>query len=123
MKTTTNKVELTGYAGMNAEIFKFDNGNALMKFKLATHENFKRSTGEWVNQTYWHNIIMWGKDAITAQPMVQKGSKVQLEGKLIPRTYVDKENNTRYIYEVQASKIVLLKEEKTEETLEGAIAE
>lgn len=123
MKTTTNKVELTGYAGMNAEIFKFDNGNALMKFKLATHENFQRSTGEWVNQTYWHNVIMWGKEAVHTHTMVQKGSKVQLEGKLIPRTYVDKENNTRYIYEVQASKIVLLKEEKTEETLEGAIAE
>lgn len=123
MKTTTNKVELTGYAGMNAEIFKFDNGNALMKFKLATHENFQRSTGDWVNQTYWHNIIMWGKDAIHTHTMIQKGSKVQLEGKLIPRTYVDKENNTRYIYEVQASKIVLLKEEKTEDTLEAAIAE
>ncbi|MDD4576694.1 MAG: single-stranded DNA-binding protein [Bacteroidales bacterium] len=123
MKTTTNKVELTGYAGMNAEIFKFDNGNALMKFKLATHENFQRSTGEWVNQTYWHNVIMWGKEAVHTHTMVQKGAKVQLEGKLIPRTYVDKESNTRYIYEVQASKIVLLKEEITEETLEGAIAE
>ena len=108
---------------MNAEIFKFDNGNALMKFKLATHENFQRSTGEWVNQTYWHNVIMWGKEAVHTHTMVQKGAKVQLEGKLIPRTYVDKENNTRYIYEVQASKIVLLKEEITEETLEGAIAE
>ena len=112
MKTTLNKVELTGYAGMNAEMFIFENGNIVMKFKLATHENFQRSTGEWVKQTYWHNIIMWAKDSMHALPMVKKGSKVQVEGKLIPRTYVDKEYNTRYVYEVQAFKIVLLVEEE-----------
>ncbi len=123
MKTTVNKVEITGYAGTNADIFKFDNGNALIKFAVATHENFKRTTGEWVNQTYWHNIVMWGKDAINAQPLVIKGAKLQIEGKLVPRSYTDKENNTRYIYEVQASKITLLKEEKAEvETSEEATA-
>ena len=114
MKTTVNKVEITGYAGTNADIFKFDNGNALLKFVVATHENFKRTTGEWVNQTYWHNIVMWGKDAVNAQPLVIKGAKLQIEGKLVPRSYTDKENNIRYIYEVQASKITLLKEEKAE---------
>jgi single-strand DNA-binding protein len=114
MKTTVNKVEITGYAGTNADIFKFENGNALIKFAVATHENFKRSTGEWVKQTYWHNIVMWGKDAINAHQLVIKGAKLQIEGKLTPRSYTDNEKNTRYIYEVQATKITLLKEDKIE---------
>ncbi|MDE3123905.1 MAG: single-stranded DNA-binding protein, partial [Bacteroidota bacterium] len=43
-----------------------------------------------------------------AEKYLQKGSEVALEGKLVSRSYNDKEGNKKYITEVQVNEILMM---------------
>jgi single-strand DNA-binding protein len=51
---------------------------------------------------------MWSPLADIAEKLLKKGSEVAIEGKLINRSYTDKDGVKRYITEIQASELVLL---------------
>lgn len=102
-----NRVQLEGNLGKAPEIKVFDN-NKLAKFSVATSEYKKNKAGEVITETQWHNISAWGKLAEYAEKTLDKGSHVTIEGKLINRSYTDKEGNKRYITEIQASDVVLI---------------
>ncbi len=112
MNATVNKVELLGYAGMNAELVEFEKGNALLKFSLATSESYQKSSGEWVKNTTWHNIVMWGEAARKALPSVTKGAKLQLQGKIVNQTYTDKDGVKRHMCKIQTEAVEPIAEEK-----------
>jgi single-strand DNA-binding protein len=63
-----------------------------------------------VTETQWHNIVAWGKVAEIAEKLLSKGREVALEGKLVNRSYTDKEGNKKYITEVQVSELLMLGE-------------
>jgi single-strand DNA-binding protein len=75
---------------------------------IATNEVYKNQKGERVTDTTWHNVIMWGQLADIAEKILKKGSEVAIEGKLINRSYTDKDGIKRYITEIQASELVVL---------------
>jgi single-strand DNA-binding protein len=75
---------------------------------IATNEIYKNQKGERVTDTTWHNVIMWSPLADIADKLLKKGSEVAIEGKLINRSYTDKDGVKRYITEIQASELVLL---------------
>ena len=103
-----NKVQLIGNLGMDPEVKEMKNGKKMAKFSLATNETYKNSAGEKVTDTQWHNIVIWGPPADVAERFLQKGSEVAVEGKLINRSYNDKEGNKCYITEVEVRDILLL---------------
>lgn len=105
--TVKNRVQLVGNLGNTPEVKSFEN-NKLAKFSLATADYKKNKAGEFITETHWHNVIAWGKLAETAEKLFQKGSHVLVDGKLISRSYIDKEGNKRYITEIQANEIVLM---------------
>ncbi|MGI6320609.1 MAG: single-stranded DNA-binding protein [Bacteroidales bacterium] len=115
MSRTVNRVELTGFAGRDAELVEFGKDNALLRFSIATSESYKRATGEWATNTTWHNVIMWGDAARRGKEIVKKGAKISLVGKLVSRTYEDKVGNKKYIYEVQTSEVKLVEDKVLEE--------
>ncbi len=108
MNTLRNKVQLIGNLGMNPEVKEIRNGRKMAKFSLATNETFKNSVGEKTTNTQWHNIVVWGKAAGIAEQFLQKGSEVALQGKIVSRTYNDKDGNKRYFTEIEANDILLL---------------
>ena len=69
---------------------------------------YKNQKGERVTDTTWHNVIMWSPLAEIAEKLLKKGSEVVIEGKLINRTYTDKDGIKRYITEIQANELVVL---------------
>lgn len=102
MATLRNRVQLVGNLGMDPEIKSFDKGRKLAKFTMATHETFGVN-GQQREETQWHNVVAWGKQADIAQQFLNKGSKVAIEGRLTHRQYEDKEKQTRYVTEVVLS--------------------
>ena len=52
--------------------------------------------------------MAWGKVAEVAEKFLDKGKAVAIEGKLVSRSYNDKEGNKKYISEVQVNEILLL---------------
>jgi len=105
MPETKNKVQLIGHLGNKPDIRVTDKGKKHVRFSIATNELYVNAKGEAVASTYWHNIVAWGKTADKAEQLLDKGSEVSVEGKLVSRSYIDKEGNKRYITEVQINEL------------------
>ena len=112
MNNLRNKVQLIGNIGNAPEIINLDSGKKIAKFSIATNESFKNTEGEYVQDTQWHNIVTWNGCASIAEKFLNKGTEVALEGKLVTRSFDDKEGNKRYITEVAVSEILLLGSKK-----------
>ncbi|WP_298301091.1 single-stranded DNA-binding protein [Hydrotalea sp.] len=110
MYALKNKVQLIGNLGNAPEVKNLDGGKKMARFSIATNETYRNMKGEKVTDTQWHNIVAWGKVAEIAEKYLQKGSEVALEGKLVSRSYNDKEGNKKYITEVQVNEILMLGE-------------
>ena len=105
-----NKVTLVGRLGKDPEVKYLEGQNgkfAIATFTLATNEKVKDKTGNWVDQTEWHNISMIGKVAEIAEKYLKKGSLVYLEGKIQTRTY-EKDGQKKYFTEVKAYEMKML---------------
>lgn len=110
MYALKNKVQLIGNLGQNPEIKTTESGRKLARFSIATHETYRNAKGETVKETQWHNMVAWGKVAEISEKYLTKGSEVVIEGKLVSRTYNDKEGNKKYITEVQVNEVLRLGE-------------
>jgi len=108
MNALQNKVQLIGHLGQKPEIRTLESGTKLAKFSIATNESYKNSKGEKIRETLWHNLVAWGKVAEIAEKYLDKGSEVAIEGKLIHKSYNDKEGNKKYISEVQVNEVLML---------------
>lgn len=100
MEKMINKVELSGFVGMNPEMRTMPNGNKMLRFSLATSQSYKDREGKWVRDTTWHNIVMWNKLAESAEVDVKKGTRLTLVGRLANRSYTDKDGNKKYTSEI-----------------------
>ncbi len=95
-----NKVILVGNLGKDPEVRSLDSGVKVASFPLATNEYFKGKDGNRVEQTEWHNIVLWRGMAELAEKYLKKGSLIYLEGRIRTRQWEDKEGNKRYNTEI-----------------------
>jgi len=102
-----NKVILVGHLGKDPDIRYLEGGVSVVSFPLATSETFNKD-GRKVEQTEWHNIVMWRGLADVAAKFLQKGKLVYIEGKLRTRSFEDKEGNKKYTTEVVAENFTML---------------
>lgn len=100
-----NKVTLIGNLGKDPEIRHLEGGTAVVKFSVATSENYRDRTGEWRTETEWHDVVAWRQLAEKVARELHKGSLVFIEGKLTHRKWTDKEGHDRYATEVLAQTI------------------
>lgn len=112
MNALRNRVQLIGNLGKDPEIKKFESNRTMAKFPLATTETYKNGEGKKVDETQWHNIVAWGNLAVIAEKYLEKGREIAIEGKLVHRSYDDKDGNTKYITEIIANEILLLRKNK-----------
>lgn len=104
-----NKVILVGNLGKDPEVRTLDNGTKVARFSLATTESYKdRNSGERIDQTEWHNIVLWRGLAEIAERYLRKGSQIYVEGKLQTRSYEDKEGITKYNTDVVGLNMTML---------------
>ncbi|WP_060872956.1 single-stranded DNA-binding protein [Myroides odoratus] len=106
MSSLRNRVQLIGRAGQNAEIIVFGSDKKRATFSIAVNEFYFNDKGEKIENVQWHNVVAWGKLADIAEKYVVKGKEVAIEGKLVNRSYEDKENNKRYITEIVVSELL-----------------
>lgn len=104
-----NKVILVGTLGANPESKSFPNGGSLTQFSIATSEKWQnKQSGEWIEQTEWHRIVVKNRLGEIAQQYLKKGSKVYIEGKLKTRQWTDQNGIERYTTEIQAEHLQML---------------
>ena len=102
-----NKVILVGHLGKDPEVRHLDGGVTVASFPLATSETYNKD-GRKIEQTEWHNIVMWRGLADIASKYLQKGKLVYIEGKLRTRSFEDKEGHKKYTTEIVAENFTML---------------
>lgn len=102
-----NKVILVGHLGKDPEVRNLEGGVSVTSFPLATSETYNKD-GRKIEQTEWHNIVMWRGLADMAAKFLQKGKLVYIEGKLRTRSFEDKEGIKKYTTEVVAENFTML---------------
>jgi single-strand DNA-binding protein len=91
MAKGVNKVILLGHLGKDPEVRYSASGMAVANFSLATNSSTKdRQTGQWVEETEWHNITLFDKQAEVAKQYLRKGSQVYIEGRIKTEKWQDK---------------------------------
>jgi len=102
-----NRVILVGNLGKDPEVMTFDNGVKKASFSLATTESYKNKEGAKVDQTEWHNIVVWRGLAEVAEKYLRKGSQIYLEGKIKTRSY-EQDGIKKYITEIYGDNFTML---------------
>ena len=108
MTTLRNNVQLIGNLGKDPEVRTFDSGKKMATFSIATTDTYKNQKGEKVQDTQWHNVVIWGKLADVAGKYLKKGSEVAISGKLVHRNYETSGGEKKYITEINVSDMVML---------------
>jgi single-strand DNA-binding protein len=114
MYALKNKVQLIGNLGGKPEVKNLESGKKVATFSMATSESYRNASGEKVTETQWHRIVAWGKVAEIAEKYLDKGKEIAIEGKLVNRSYTDKDGNKKYITEVQVNELLMLGAKATE---------
>lgn len=111
MSGSLNKVMLIGNLGRDPELKVTPSGQALARFSVATTETWKdpqNPTGERKSKTEWHNIVVWGKQAETAEKYLRKGKQVLIEGRIQYREYTDQAGVKKTACEIRCDNFVML---------------
>lgn len=108
MASLRNSVQLIGRLGKDPEVKTFDKGKKLATFTLATNETYTNQKGEKVQDTQWHNLIVWGKLVTTVSNYLKKGSEIAIEGKLVHRSYETSGGEKKYVTEINVNDLVML---------------
>lgn len=109
MNALRNKVQLIGHVGNDPEIKNLEGDRKVAHLNIATNEMYRNDKGEKVEETQWHRTVAWGKTAEIIEKYVTKGKEIAIEGKLVHRTYDDKNGDKRYMTEVVINELLLLK--------------
>ncbi|OJX48225.1 MAG: hypothetical protein BGO78_13215 [Chloroflexi bacterium 44-23] len=78
------KIIIIGNLGKDPEMRYTPSGQAVTSFPIATNRSYTGSDGQKVKETTWFRASAWGKQAEVCNNYLHKGSKVYIEGRLVP---------------------------------------
>jgi single-strand DNA-binding protein len=107
MTSVRNSVKLIGRLGKDPEVKTFGDKQKT-SFSIATTDSYKNAKGEKVEDTQWHNVVIWGKLAEVAGQYLKKGAEVAIEGKLTHRMYETDKGEKRNITEINVNDFAML---------------
>lgn len=102
-----NRVLIMGNLGQDPELRYTQNQTPVVTLNVATTESWNKD-GQRQEQTEWHRVIVWSKQAENCARYLSKGRSVFIEGKLQTRSWDDKNGQKRYTTEIVASAVQFL---------------
>ena len=108
MASSFNRVILMGTLTRDPELRYTPSGTAVTEVGLAMNEKRKAPNGEWVEDTTYANVTLWGRTAEVACEYSKKGSGLFVEGRLKLDQWQDKEGQKRSQLKVVGERIQLL---------------
>lgn len=110
---SVNKVILVATLGKDPEARQAQTGNAICNLSAATSRKYKDVQGNTQEETEWHRISLFGKQAEVASQYLHKGSSVYIEGRLHTRKYTDKQGIERYATDIIGETLQFLDSKKS----------
>lgn len=108
MNLLVNSVTLLGHVGKDPERLNVKTNSIVTSFSLATKETYIDKNGEKVTTTQWHRCVAFGKRAENLMQLVQKGSKMLVQGQIRYNRYTDKDGIERQSVEIQVGEFMIL---------------
>jgi single-strand DNA-binding protein len=105
--SSVNKYIVVGYLGGDPDMQYTSGETAYTKFSVATNNKFTKKDGTKVDETDWHNVIVWGKQAEHCKEYLHKGSLVYVEGRHRDNTW-EKDGVTHHRAELIADRVQFL---------------
>ena len=102
-----NRVILMGNLTRDIELRYTPNGTAVTDIGLAVNDRRKSSSGEWVDETTFVDVTLWGRTAEVASEYLGKGSPIFLEGRLKLDTW-EKDGQKHYKLHVVCDRMQLI---------------
>ncbi len=108
-KGTVNKVIILGRLGADPETRYSAAGKAMTTFNVATnHSRRDPDSGEWQDQTEWHRMVLFERQAEVAAQYLRKGNQAYFEGRLQTRKWTGNDGVERYTTEIIVNELTLL---------------
>lgn len=114
MKAIKNKVQLIGHIGADPT-FKILKDCPLANFRLAVNDRYKNAKGEWIEETQWFNLVAWSKMAVFTEKYLLKGIEIAVEGRLLTKSYTDKNAIKRVSTDIVVSDILIISKKNSAE--------
>ena len=110
---SVNKVIILGNVGQDPEIRE---GNfTVAALSIATTRKWRDKAGEAQSETEWHRVSAFGRLAEIISQYVRKGDPIYIEGRLRTRKYEDKQGVERWVTEIIADQLQLLRQKDSDE--------
>ncbi len=105
---SVNKVILMGRLGQDPELRYTQSQIPIVTLNVATTEYRMGQDGQRQEQTEWHRVVVWRKQAENCAKYLSKGRAVFIEGRLQTRSWEDQNGQKRYTTEIVASNVQFL---------------
>jgi single-strand DNA-binding protein len=102
-----NKVFVLGNLTHDPELRATTSGHSVCSFSIATHHVFTDKSGQRQQQSEFHNIVAWGRQAEIIKQYLRKGSQLLVEGRLQTRDWLDDKGVKHFRTEVVAEALQL----------------
>jgi len=101
-----NKALLYGNLTRDPELRSLPSGMNVCNFSIATNRVYRDREGKKQEQTDFHNVVVFGRQADTVAQYLKKGSGVFIEGRMQTRSWDDKTSGEKkYRTEVVADRV------------------
>src|SRR3954465_2762720 len=100
-----NKVFLFGNLTRDPELRALPSGMNVASFSVATNRVYRDRDGKKQEQTDFHNIVVFGRQADTVNQYLKKGSSVFVEGRIQTRSWEGKDGEKKYRTEIVADRV------------------
>lgn len=103
-----NRVILVGNVTRDVELRYIPSGLAVTDLGLAVNDRRKNASGEWVEETTFVDVTLWGRQAEVASEYLGKGAPVLIEGRLRLDTWEAQDGQKRSKLRVVGERMQLL---------------
>lgn len=100
-----NKAIIIGNTTRDPELKSLPSGANVASLSIATNRVWKDANGAKKEQTDFHNIIVFGKQADSVAQFVKKGALLMVEGRIQTRSWEDTEGKKHYRTEIVAERV------------------
>lgn len=120
---SVNKAIIIGHLGHDPSIRYLESGSAVCHFSVATTEKYKNKAGEKVEDTQWHNCVVFGKLAEVCAEWLHKGSLAYFEGRMKLEKWTGKDGTEKSATKIVVSEMRMLGGKSEGKTNSGAGAD
>ena len=103
-----NRIELQGRIG-TVRTNEY-NKSRVANFSIATEFMYKSKDGAAVNETTWHNIVMWESKDTPRIEEIAVGIPVHVTGRIRSNRYTNSEGQEKTFYEIIANKVRIVRD-------------